>query len=148
MSIRAEYRRKLFMKHRSKKPLGRGNSQYFNEKRPVNLRAASRELAARRCLRSRGNGHLDASSRNQTATRTVGVAFYQLAKPVKPRRLPRSAQGRRCAKSHPRHGRRKTSARRCRSGTLRQNHKARPWARWPHRTTRGSVHRSDSIVAT
>src|ERR1700693_5355039 len=29
-----------FMKHRSKKPLRRGNQQYFNEKRPVNLGVA------------------------------------------------------------------------------------------------------------
>ena len=35
------------MTHRSKKLLGRGNQQYFNEKRPVNLRVENTQLAPR-----------------------------------------------------------------------------------------------------
>ena len=64
------------------------------------------------------------------------------------RRLPRPARRRKCARSHPRHGRHKTTARRCRSGTLRWNRRAQPGAKWPHRTIRGFGHRCGSIAAT
>jgi hypothetical protein len=36
--MRAEFLRKLFMMHHSKKLLGSGEQEYFNEKRPVNVR--------------------------------------------------------------------------------------------------------------
>jgi hypothetical protein len=36
--MRAEFRRKLFMMHRSKKVLGSGEQEYFNEKPLVNGR--------------------------------------------------------------------------------------------------------------
>src|SRR6266849_7957610 len=40
-SIRAEFRRNLFMMPRSKKLLNSGDQEYFNEKRPVNVRVDS-----------------------------------------------------------------------------------------------------------
>jgi hypothetical protein len=73
---------------------------------------------------------------------------FLLAKATNLRPLPHPARRRRCARSHFRHGQRKTIAHKCHSGTLRQNRRAQPWAKWPHRTIRGFGHRYGSIVAT
>jgi hypothetical protein len=65
---------------------------------------------------------------------------------LRPLRHP--VRGRRCARSHPRHGRRRTTARRYRSGMLRQNRRAHPWAKRPDVTTRGRGFLFDSLVPT
>src|ERR1700740_3069791 len=67
MSIRAEYRRKSFMKHRSKKLLGRFNATILQQQGPVNLRATSREISRRFCPRSQTSGHLDVSDDRKLA---------------------------------------------------------------------------------
>jgi hypothetical protein len=84
----------------------------------------------------------------RASTRIGGRASFRLAKTVRTRPLRRPARGHRCARSHPRHGRRRTTARRYRSGKLRQNRRAHPSAKRPDKTTRGSGLLFDSLVAT
>jgi hypothetical protein len=50
--------------------------------------------------------------------------------------------------SHPRHGRRRTTAGRYRSEELRQNRRAHPRLKWPDKTTRGPGRLFDLLVAT
>jgi hypothetical protein len=78
----------------------------------------------------------------------AGPGSFRLAKTAKPRHLRRLARGRRCATSHPRHGRHRTSVRRYRSGESRRNRRAHPTEKRPDKTTRGPGLLFDSLVAT
>jgi hypothetical protein len=74
--------------------------------------------------------------------------FQATAKTAKPRPLRPLAPERKCARSHPRHGPRRTTARKYHSGKWRLSRRAHPWAKRPDKTSRGHGLLFDSLVAT